>query len=47
MGLAQDTDLSKYTISLSLSPDTFTIIDNCGGMTLDDTANHAFSFGRA
>ncbi len=32
MGLTQDTDLSKYTISLSLSPDTFTIIDNCGGM---------------
>ncbi len=46
MGLAQDTDLSKYTISLSLSPDTFTIIDNCGGMTLDDAVNHAFSFGR-
>ena len=46
MGLAQDADLSKYTISLSLSPDTFTIIDNCGGMTLDDAVNHAFSFGR-
>jgi len=46
MGLAQDTDLSKYTITLNLSQDTFTILDNCGGMTLDDAANHAFSFGR-
>jgi hypothetical protein len=46
MGLAQDTDLSKYSIALNLSPDSFQIIDNCGGMSLDDAANHAFSFGR-
>jgi hypothetical protein len=46
MGLTQDTDLSKYTISMKLSPDSFTILDNCGGMTLDDAVNHAFSFGR-
>jgi len=46
MGLAQDADLSKYSIALNLSPDTFQIIDNCGGMSLDDAVKHAFSFGR-
>ncbi len=46
MGLAGGADLSKYSISLTLSPTTFEIIDNCGGMSLDDAINHAFSFGR-
>lgn len=46
MGPTEGTDLSKYAIYLDLSPDAFTIRDNCGGMTLDDAVNHAFSFGR-
>jgi len=46
MGLAQDADLSKYSIELNLSPTSFGIKDNCGGMTLDDAVSHAFSFGR-
>jgi hypothetical protein len=46
MGLAQDTDLSKYKIELSATPDGFCIQDNCGGMTLEDAIDHAFSFGR-
>lgn len=46
MGLAQDADLSKYTISIHAAPDRFSIDDNCGGMTLDDAIAHAFSFGR-
>ena len=46
MGLSEDADLSKYSISITLSPTSFRIIDNCGGMTLDDAVDHAFSFGR-
>lgn len=39
-------DLSQYTISISASPDHFSIVDNCGGMTLDDATDYAFTFGR-
>ena len=46
MGLADDTDLSAYSISIAASTDQFSITDNCGGMTLDDAKAHAFSFGR-
>lgn len=46
MGLADDADLSKYSIWINTSPEHFSIKDNCGGMTLDDAVNHAFSFGR-
>ena len=46
MGLADDVDLSAYAIWIAASPDQFSIRDNCGGMTLDDAADHAFSFGR-
>jgi hypothetical protein len=46
MRLADDTDLSKYLISITASSDRFSIKDNCGGMTLDDAVDHAFSFGR-
>jgi hypothetical protein len=46
MGLAEDADLSAYTIKIAASVDSFSIEDNCGGMTLDDAVKHAFSFGR-
>lgn len=46
MGLSEGADLSEYSISITLSPTSFRIIDNYGGMTLDDAVNHAFSFGR-
>ena len=46
VGLEGDVDLSAYSISLAASPEQFSITDNCGGMTLDDAADHAFSFGR-
>jgi len=46
MGLAQDTDLSRYKIEITATPEIFCIEDNCGGMTLDDAMEHAFSFGR-
>ena len=46
IGLGDDADLSAYWISISVSPERFYIEDNCGGMTLDDAVDHAFSFGR-
>ena len=46
MELADTVDLSAYRISIFASPEQFSIRDNCGGMTLDDAVEHAFSFGR-
>ena len=46
IGLSETADLSKFSIAISFSPDGFSILDNCGGMTLDDAIYHAFSFGR-
>ena len=46
IGLGDDADLSRYRISISTSPERFSIRDNCGGMTLDDAVERAFSFGR-
>lgn len=44
--LTRDDSLSKYAISISVTPNGFSIEDNCGGMTLDDAVNYAFSFGK-
>ena len=46
VGLADQADLSRYKIEIIANENEFAISDNCGGMTLDDAANHAFSFGR-
>lgn len=46
MGLVEGADLSKYRIDITATADSFRIEDNCGGMSLDDAVNHAFSFGR-
>ena len=46
LGLDDDTDLSAFSIVIDASATSFRITDNCGGMTLDDAADHAFSFGR-
>ena len=46
MELADAVDLSAYQISISTSSEQFSINDNCGGMTLDEAVEHAFSFGR-
>ena len=37
--------LDGYTVSLTLSDDDFQIVDNCGGMSIDDAKSHAFHFG--
>ncbi|WP_344696429.1 ATP-binding protein [Sphingomonas rosea] len=47
MGLADGADLSSYRIEIEAGPEAFVIRDNCGGMTLDAAADHAFSFGRS
>jgi histidine kinase/DNA gyrase B/HSP90-like ATPase len=39
-------DLSKFKIDIRFSQSQFQIVDNCGGITLDDAANYAFTFGR-
>ncbi len=46
MGLADGADLSNYKIEIAASSEAFVIRDNCGGMSLDDAVNHAFTFGR-
>ena len=47
MGLATGPNLSSYRIDIEATPQRFAIRDNCGGMTLDNAASHAFSFGRS
>lgn len=46
IGLDTGPDLSAYKIAISASPNCFIIRDNCGGMTLEEAADHAFAFGR-
>ena len=46
LGLDDKTNLSAFSISIDASADSFCITDNCGGMSLDDATNYAFSFGR-
>lgn len=38
--------LSNYTISINFDEERFVITDNCGGISLDDAADYAFTFGR-
>jgi hypothetical protein len=44
--LKVDQALDGYSIEISVSPEKFSISDNCGGITLDEAANYAFTFGR-
>jgi hypothetical protein len=46
MTLSSQTKLSKYTIAIELSAEHFKILDDCGGITLDEAAEYAFTFGR-
>lgn len=46
MGLGDETDLSRYKIGIRIDDDRFEISDNCGGITLDDAVEYAFTFGR-
>lgn len=44
--LSEKTDFSKYFVDINFSPDGFAVTDNCGGISLDDAVNYAFTFGR-
>lgn len=46
-GLGCGPDLSSYHIHVFANAEIFSIRDNSGGMTLDDAADHAFTFGRS
>ncbi|MGZ2457654.1 ATP-binding protein [Rhizobium anhuiense] len=45
-GLSAKADLSKYTIDIQIAPKQFSIVDNCGGISLSDAKDYAFTFGR-
>ncbi|WP_108827830.1 ATP-binding protein [Ascidiaceihabitans donghaensis] len=45
-GLAENVDLKKYQIEITANETEFSISDNCGGMSLEDAVEYAFSFGR-
>lgn len=38
--------LSKFRVDIVVSEDRFSITDNCGGISLEDAADYAFTFGR-
>ncbi len=46
MSLSSKANLAKYKIVLEVAADRFKISDNCGGITLDEAAEYAFTFGR-
>lgn len=46
MSLNDTTDLSPYRISIEVDGTGFSIKDNCGGISLDDAVEYAFTFGR-
>lgn len=46
MSLDGDDNLKNYAIEIGITEDSLVISDNCGGITLDDAANYAFTFGR-
>lgn len=44
--IKKTTRLSDFRIDLEVSETAFTITDNCGGISLDDAVDYAFTFGR-
>lgn len=44
--LSDSVSLSAYRIKIDISSTGFSILDNCGGITLDNAAEYAFTFGR-
>lgn len=44
--LTKSRALAKYEIRLTFDRAQFVISDNCGGISLDDAADYAFTFGR-
>ncbi|HYD27285.1 ATP-binding protein [Brevundimonas sp.] len=46
LGLLSGPDFSKVKIDLKVTPELFSIKDNCGGMSLESAKKYAFTFGR-
>ena len=46
-GLVAGDSLSSFRVAITIDDDSFRIADNCGGISLDDAANYAFTFGRS
>ncbi len=44
--LSSEIKLESYNIHINTTKDVFSIRDNCGGMSLTDATEYAFSFGR-
>lgn len=44
--LRTDSSLSDYYVRINFSAEEFRISDNCGGISLDDAVDYAFTFGR-
>jgi hypothetical protein len=44
--LKADDALGSFSIDITISEDSFRISDNCGGMSLTEAENYAFTFGR-
>ncbi len=44
--LTESTVLGKFSVDITISAESFAIQDNCGGITLDDAVDYAFTFGR-
>lgn len=38
--------LEQFAIAVDIGSESFSITDNCGGISLDDAADYAFTFGR-
>ena len=46
VSLEDNINLARYRISVEIGNGRFSIHDNCGGISRDDAANYAFTFGR-
>jgi hypothetical protein len=44
--ITADTALSAFSIDITIGSELFKIADNCGGISLTDAQNYAFTFGR-
>ena len=47
MDLNDKVRLDRYEVKISLSAQSFSITDNCGGMTVNDAEDYAFHFGNS
>lgn len=44
--LSDKSDFSTFKVKINFDENSFSITDNCGGISLDDAVNYAFTFGR-